>query len=371
MQSEILWAAEANTVPAAFWCTAYILRDDRAYGVHRLVRQEGLEALGRALLRRKEQCQCRAGQGSQGGDVEARSSTGRSELLEKSPGPATAAGGDLPSGSGTTCSAPASAAADHSAADASASRNPEQDCGPGQLPHWVPRSVPELLSLLQPRDLDGLAVLDSAITETLRLTAASLTIRVATKPCTLTVGKARRELALGALKAAGLGPEDALEGEVPEVESIRIRKGDHVALFPPILHRDPAVFPDSDAFVFDRHADPERVSAVRGRAMAMDGQTGSGDEEGAQSSPRALAAEEARACPAKAVERKHHLRIRLKPGCAPKDARPEQQNFVLAPTPKVGGDSVVMPFGGGRSKCPGRMFARNEIRLATLLMIML
>lgn len=51
MQSEILWAAEANTIPAAFWSIARLLDDQSEGGAFELVRQEALEALGRALCR--------------------------------------------------------------------------------------------------------------------------------------------------------------------------------------------------------------------------------------------------------------------------------------------------------------------------------
>ena len=51
MQSEILWAAEANTIPAVFWAIAFLLNDERENGAMRAIEHEGMETLGRALLR--------------------------------------------------------------------------------------------------------------------------------------------------------------------------------------------------------------------------------------------------------------------------------------------------------------------------------
>lgn len=131
------------------------------------------------------------------------------------------------------------------------------------LPAWVPRDSGQLLGLLQPQDLNGLAVLDSHITEVFRTTTASLTVRLAMSDTTLELGKARREAVLASLRARGLSESDVEEGQIPEVAKVKIRKGDRVAVFPPLLHGDSSVFPDPEAFLFDRHADPDAVAAVR------------------------------------------------------------------------------------------------------------
>lgn len=88
----------------------------------------------------------------------------------------------------------------------------------------------------------------------------------------------------------------------------------------------------------------------------------------------AEAQQRARRVPAPAVEKRHALRVRLKRPDSGETGDPAARSgsgTLEVPMPKVSGDSVVMPFGGGKSKCPGRMFARNEIRLVTLAFVLL
>ncbi|XP_056378012.1 cytochrome P450 7B1 isoform X1 [Hyla sarda] len=73
--------------------------------------------------------------------------------------------------------------------------------------------------------LDSLVLLGSAINESLRLCSASMNIRVV--------------------------QEDFLL-ELEDGQSVSLRKGDFVALYPPALHRDPEVFEDPEEYKYDR-----------------------------------------------------------------------------------------------------------------------
>lgn len=73
--------------------------------------------------------------------------------------------------------------------------------------------------------LDSLVLLGSAINESLRLCSASMNIRVV--------------------------QEDFLL-ELEDGQSVSLRKGDFVALYPPALHKDPEVFEDPEEYKYDR-----------------------------------------------------------------------------------------------------------------------
>lgn len=156
------------------------------------------------------------------------------------------------------------------------------------------------------------------------------------------------------------------------VRTINIRKGDRVAVFPPLLHKDPAVFPDPEIFRFDRHVDPGVLENTLMKArMAAHGpgcDSRDVDVDGGLQARRPV------------QERKHWIRIPLvkahvhgSAGNASSVSAPDhvEREVLHVPMPRVGGESVVMPFGGGKSKCPGRMFARNEIRLMVLAFVLL
>lgn len=110
-------------------------------------------------------------------------------------------------------------------------------------------------------------VLDSCISEALRLSTGSLIMREAVEPCTLTLA---------------------------DGTTYNIRKGDNVGIFPPIIHRDERFFPNSEVFQYDRFLKMKDSVEIDGVSVST------------------------------------------------------SQCFI--------------PFGGGISYCPGRKFARNEIK---------
>ncbi|XP_039202509.1 cytochrome P450 7A1 [Crotalus tigris] len=120
---------------------------------------------------------------------------------------------------------------------------------------------------LNQKQLDDMPILDSIIKEALRLSSASLTVRVAKKDFILQLGS----------------------------DSYNIRKDDIIAVYPQLLHLDPEIYPDPLTFKFDRYL-------------------GENGEE-------------------KTFYRNGH---KLK--------------------------YYYMPFGTGLAKCPGRLFAINEIK---------
>ncbi|XP_077348912.1 cytochrome P450 7B1 isoform X1 [Lithobates pipiens] len=73
--------------------------------------------------------------------------------------------------------------------------------------------------------LDSLVLLGSAISESLRLCSASMNIRLVQEDFQL-------ELEVG--------------------QTVNLRKGDFVALYPPTLHKDPEIFEDPEEYKFDR-----------------------------------------------------------------------------------------------------------------------
>lgn len=88
--------------------------------------------------------------------------------------------------------------------------------------------------------LDNMPVLDSIIMEAMRLSSASLNIRVA--------------------------KEDFLL-HLDNQEAYRIRKDDVIALYPPMLHYDPEIFEDPYEYKFDRFLDEkgqEKTTFFRG-----------------------------------------------------------------------------------------------------------
>ncbi|XP_015667846.2 cholesterol 7-alpha-monooxygenase [Protobothrops mucrosquamatus] len=120
---------------------------------------------------------------------------------------------------------------------------------------------------LNKKQLDDMPILDSIIKEALRLSSASMTVRVAKKDFILQLGN----------------------------DSYNIRKDDIIAVYPQLLHLDPEIYPDPLTFKFDRYL-------------------GENGEE-------------------KTFYRNGH---KLK--------------------------YYYMPFGTGLAKCPGRLFAINEIK---------
>lgn len=123
--------------------------------------------------------------------------------------------------------------------------------------------------LLDAAALRDLVYLDSAIDEALRLTSGSLSIRVATRDVALPLDNG---------------------------ETLRIRAGERVGIYPWLGHHNPEIFEAPDEYRFDRFVEdgrPKRVFELNGKRLA----------------------------------------------------RP------------------LMPFGGGISMCPGRHFARNEIKI--------
>lgn len=111
-------------------------------------------------------------------------------------------------------------------------------------------------------------VLDSCITETLRLTAGPLVVREVTAP--------------------------SFTFTLPSGEALRFRQGDRLMLFPYFQHHDPELFPNPEAFQHDRFVDPPLSYRKAGYSVPF--------------------------------------------------------------------SAAVMPFGGGATYCPGRKFARNEIK---------
>lgn len=135
--SGLMWAAQANTVPAAFWTLFYLLRDERAFA----------------------------------------------EVLEEVRGVAGELGGGAP----------------------------------GER-------------LFSRNDLKAMVKLDSAVSEMNRLTTAPMV------------------------------PRRALEDTELELHDgvvLKIDEGQDLALFPPVTQMDPEIYPDPEAFVFDRFIDAE------------------------------------------------------------------------------------------------------------------
>ncbi|KAK9403280.1 cholesterol 7-alpha-monooxygenase [Crotalus adamanteus] len=78
---------------------------------------------------------------------------------------------------------------------------------------------------LNQKQLDDMPILDSIIKEALRLSSASMTVRVAKKDFILQLGS----------------------------DSYNIRKDDIIAVYPQLLHLDPEIYPDPLTFKFDRY----------------------------------------------------------------------------------------------------------------------
>ncbi|XP_058033254.1 cytochrome P450 7A1 isoform X1 [Ahaetulla prasina] len=78
---------------------------------------------------------------------------------------------------------------------------------------------------LNQKQLDDMPILDSIIKEALRLSSASMTVRVAKKDFILQLGN----------------------------NSHNIRKDDIIAVYPQLLHLDPEIYPDPLTFKFDRY----------------------------------------------------------------------------------------------------------------------
>ncbi|KAG9274041.1 cytochrome P450 7A1 [Astyanax mexicanus] len=129
---------------------------------------------------------------------------------------------------------------------------------------------------LSTEQLDSMTVLESIISEALRLSSASIMIRVANDDFSLT-----------------------LDSGKPQA----IRKGDYIALYPQLIHMDPDIYSNPMEFRYNRYL----------------------DEMGQKRTQFS------------------------------KNGRP-LKNYLL-------------PFGSGASKCPGRFFAMNEIKLFLTLVL--
>ncbi|XP_062850096.1 cytochrome P450 7A1 [Trichomycterus rosablanca] len=81
---------------------------------------------------------------------------------------------------------------------------------------------------LSKEQLDSMSVLESLIKEALRLSSASMMIRVANDDCILTLDSG---------------------------QTAAIRKGDYIALYPPLIHQDPEIYPNPMEFKYDRFLD--------------------------------------------------------------------------------------------------------------------
>jgi len=104
-----------------------------------------------------------------------------------------------------------------------------------------------------PEELDGLAVLDSCITEALRLTSGSIVMREAVPSGTDgSADKAFVELELPSNK------------DPSSPSSVFLRRGDRVAIFPPLSHLDPTTFEDPGAFKHDRFLGPGGEALAKG-----------------------------------------------------------------------------------------------------------
>uniref|UniRef100_A0A670IGX1 Cytochrome P450 family 7 subfamily B member 1 n=1 Tax=Podarcis muralis TaxID=64176 RepID=A0A670IGX1_PODMU len=123
--------------------------------------------------------------------------------------------------------------------------------------------------------LDNLVYLESAVNESFRFCSSSTNIRIASEDFIL-----------------------KLEGN----QEVSLRKGDLVAIYPPILHMDPEVYEDPKKYKFDRYVEDGKKKSTfykQGRKLKY----------------------------------------------------------------------FLMPFGSGISKCPGRFFAMNEIKLFLVLLL--
>nr|XP_020667442.1 25-hydroxycholesterol 7-alpha-hydroxylase [Pogona vitticeps] len=76
--------------------------------------------------------------------------------------------------------------------------------------------------------LDNLVYLESAINESLRICASSMNIRLA-----------KEDLVL----------------KLTENQEVRLRKGDYIVIYPPILHMHPEVYEDPEKYKFDRYVE--------------------------------------------------------------------------------------------------------------------
>mmetsp|Transcript_16611 Transcript_16611/g.25002 ORF Transcript_16611/g.25002 Transcript_16611/m.25002 type:complete len:518 (-) Transcript_16611:185-1738(-) len=121
--------------------------------------------------------------------------------------------------------------------------------------------------LISADELRRMEVLDSCISEALRLSSGSLIMRKVTQACTLTLSSGN---------------------------TYSFRKGDSVGVFPPLAHHDADIYPDPEEFRYDRFVGHPSTLTIDGKEVAS--------------------------------------------------------------------SLCFIPFGGGVSYCPGRKFARNEIK---------
>lgn len=121
--------------------------------------------------------------------------------------------------------------------------------------------------MLSNNDMQQMVILDSCISEALRLSTGSLIMREVIEPCTLTLSSGH---------------------------TYSFRKGDNVGIFPPLLHRDSRIYSNPEDFQYDRFVNVPAEYTIDGT--------------------------------------------------------------------QVSSSLCFLPFGGGASYCPGRKFARNEIK---------
>ncbi|XP_030635932.1 cytochrome P450 7A1 [Chanos chanos] len=93
-----------------------------------------------------------------------------------------------------------------------------------------PLDDPSQLISLTREQLESMTVLDSIIAEALRLSSASIMIRVANEDFVLTLDSG---------------------------EQVAIRKGDYICLYPQLIHMDPEVYPNPTEFQFDRYLEAD------------------------------------------------------------------------------------------------------------------
>lgn len=137
-------------------------------------------------------------------------------------------------------------------------------------------------------ELSQMVYLDACITEALRLSSGSLIMRACNRACAITLDSGK---------------------------TYRFRKGDRIALCPPVLHRDEEIYPQAKSFRPERWLLPE-VNPSTSQDYSL------------------------------------QERVQAAQGKVPffKGGR------------EVPSSSVFLAFGAGLSHCPGRRFARNELK---------